>query len=150
MPDNLTPEDRRRTMRAVKGKGTGLERRLFSMLAGMGVKGWRKNAIDVLGKPDVVFNGGVAVFVDGCFWHGCPLCGRPMPESNREYWRRKIGRNVRLSAINKSGLERQGWKVIRIWEHEMENPIERRQVGRRILKALRQGDRRKWHKTVTK
>ncbi len=68
MVDNLKPEDRRKTMRAVKGKGTKPERRLWAMLAGMGVKGWRKNADDIVGKPDIVFdNEQIAIFVDGCF-----------------------------------------------------------------------------------
>jgi len=55
MSDNLSPEDRQKTMRAVKGKGTRLEKRLWAMLAGMGLKGWKKNADTITGKPDVVF-----------------------------------------------------------------------------------------------
>jgi DNA mismatch endonuclease (patch repair protein) len=120
MSDNLKPEDRRKTMQAVKGKGTKLEKRLWAMLAGMGLKGWNKNADTITGKPDVVFiNQRVAVFIDGCFWHGCPYCRRKLPKTNHEYWERKIKRNVELAQLHNKQLQRDGWVVIRIWEHEM-------------------------------
>src|SRR3990172_1999933 len=116
MGDNLKPEDRRRTMQAVKGKGTRLERRLFSMLAGMGIKGWKQNASDIVGKPDVVFvSERVAIFVDGCFWHGCPFCRRPLPKTNRAYWARKIKRNSELAKTHNRRLRKEGWTVIRVW-----------------------------------
>jgi|GEM_PF-2184282 len=89
MADNLSPEDRRRTMQAVKSKATRIERKLWSMLAGMRVRGWRKNAADLPGAPDVAFNElRLALFVDGCFWHGCPVCKRPLPATRRDYWHR--------------------------------------------------------------
>src|SRR5688572_21873964 len=120
MGDNLKPEDRRRTMQAVKGKGTRLERRLFSMLAGMGIKGWKKNADNVIGKPDIAFpREQVAIFVDGCFWHGCPYCRRPLPKTNRAYWLRKIKRNIALAKSHNGRLRAKRWTVIRIWEHEI-------------------------------
>lgn len=120
MSDNLSPEDRRKTMQAVKGKGTKLEKRLWAMLAGMGLKGWKKNVDAITGKPDVVFTSQqVAVFIDGCFWHGCPHCRRKLPQTNREYWERKIKRNVELAQLHNEQLQRGGWAVVRIWEHEM-------------------------------
>lgn len=120
MTDNLTPEDRRRTMQAVKSKDTRLERRLFAMLAGMGLKGWNKHAREVQGKPDVVFPlQKVAIFVDGCFWHGCSTCNRPLPQTNQEYWEKKIGRNVRKAEATDKILRADGWSVIRIWGHEL-------------------------------
>ena len=134
MSDNLSPENRRKTMQAVKGKGTKLERRLWSMLAGMGLKGWTKNANFVTGKPDVVFvNQKVAIFIDGCFWHGCPDCRRKLPVTNREYWERKINRNVELAQIHNEELHRSGWQVIRIWEHEMKDKA---LIRGKILHAL--------------
>ncbi len=140
MVDNLTPEDRRRTMQAVKGKGTGPERRFFSMLAGMRLKRWRKNANDVVGKPDVVFDGErVAIFVDGCFWHGCPHCKRKLPETNREYWERKINRNIELARLNNQRLHENGWVVIRVWEHEINNPTNREKIRSEIRQALKKG-----------
>ncbi|ACL23394.1 very short patch repair endonuclease [Chloroflexus aggregans] len=120
MSDNLSPQDRHKTMQAVKGKGTRLEKRLWAMLAGLGLKGWKKNADNIVGKPDVAFlNQRIAIFIDGCFWHGCPYCKRKLPKTNREYWERKINRNIELARLHDEQLQREGWIVIRIWEHEM-------------------------------
>ena len=134
MSDNLNPEDRRKTMQAVKGKGTKLEKRLWAMLVGMGLKGWKKNADTITGKPDVVFTSQrVAVFIDGCFWHGCPHCRRKMPKTNYEYWQRKIKRNVELAQLHDEQLQRDGWTIVRIWEHEMADTAI---IRARILSAL--------------
>lgn len=137
MVDNLKPGDRRKTMQAVKGKGTRLERYLFSMLAGMRLKGWRKNADDVIGKPDVIFTiPKIAIFVDGCFWHGCPHCQRKLPEANREYWEKKITRNVQLAKQHNYKLRKDGWSVIRIWEHEINDKPARKNIRRRVHTAI--------------
>lgn len=81
--------------------------------------GYRKNASRVLGRPDVAFTRWkVAVFVDGCFWHGCPSCYRP-PASNADFWSDKLIRNRTRDAEVTSGLETQGWTVVRLWEHEV-------------------------------
>lgn len=133
--DNLKTEDRRKTMQAVKGKATKLEKRLWAMLAGMGVRGWVKNASNITGKPDVVFSSQrVAVFIDGCFWHGCPHCRRKLPQTNREYWERKIKRNIELSKLYNKKLRGMGWTVVRIWEHEMVNTAI---IRKRIIQFIR-------------
>lgn len=144
MVDNLRPEDRRKTMQAVKGKGTTPERQLFAMLAGMGLKGWRKHANDIIGKPDVVFNKEqVAIFVDGCFWHGCPHCQRKLaPETNREYWQRKISRNIERARSNNQKLRENRWVVIRIWEHELKTQTDREKIRTEIRQALDPGNKR--------
>ena len=140
MVDNLKPEDRRKTMQAVKGKGTKLEKSLFSMLAGMGLKGWKQNVSGVTGKPDVVFvDQKVAIFVDGCFWHGCPVCQRKLPQTNPEYWERKIARNVELAKRHNEQLHRDGWEVVRVWEHEITRKNSRQAIRIRIRQALKQG-----------
>lgn len=109
-------------MQSVKGKGTRLEQSLWGILDEMGLHGWRANADDVPGKPDVVFDAQqVAVFIDGCFWHGCPYCRRKLPETNREYWERKIQRNVELARSHAATLREHGWTVIRIWEHDIKD-----------------------------
>lgn len=137
MADNLKPDDRRKTMQAVKGKGTSLERRLFSMLAGMHLKGWRKNVGAVTGKPDVVFGKKrLAIFIDGCFWHGCPHCHRKLPQTNREYWTRKINRNIALAKSVNRQLRKEGWLVIRIWEHEIRKPFTMEKIRATIQQAL--------------
>ena len=138
MTDNLRPEIRRRTMQAVKGKDTKLELRLFSMLARMGLRGWKKHVDGVYGKPDAAFAGRrVAVFVDGCFWHGCPRCRRPLPAANGTYWKRKIARNKVRDRTNDSRLRRAGWTVVRIMEHEM---TDRSRVRSRMLSAIGNGE----------
>lgn len=121
-------------MQSVRGKGTRLEKRLFAMLAGMGLKGWKKNVENIMGKPDIAFvNQRVVVFIDGCFWHGCPYCRRKLPETNREYWQRKIQRNVALAKLYNRQLRRDGWTVIRVWEHDIANTSK---IKARILRAL--------------
>jgi DNA mismatch endonuclease (patch repair protein) len=69
-------------------------------------------------RPDVVFTARrVAVFLDGCFWHGCPIHGT-MPATNASYWEDKIEANRRRDQRTTVALERDGWKVLRVWEHE--------------------------------
>lgn len=137
MVDNLKPADRLKTMRAVKAKGTTPERQLFSMLAGMKIRGWRKNVDEIVGKPDVVFTGDhIAIFVDGCFWHGCPHCQRKLPETNREYWIKKIERNIMRAKVNNQKLRENGWKILRIWEHEITSPGARATIRGKILRVL--------------
>jgi DNA mismatch endonuclease (patch repair protein) len=137
MGDNLTPADRLKTMRAVKGSGNRLERRLFATLAALHVTGWRRNDSGVIGKPDAAFaDQRVAIFIDGCFWHGCPYCKRKMPVTNADYWQRKIDRNITQARQVNRQLRAQGWRVLRIWEHEMHSPVQMNAVKTRILKAL--------------
>jgi len=120
--DNLTAEDRIRTMRAVKGKKTGIERSVAAMLVRRGLRGWKYQPGGVTGKPDFAFvERKIAIFVNGCFWHGCTVCNRPMPTSNVEYWTKKIARNVARDRKYREELKAEGWKVVDIWEHEIKN-----------------------------
>src|SRR6266568_5079236 len=89
--DRLTKSQRSRLMSRVRQRGTDLERRLRSALRERGLR-YRSNA-RLPGTPDIIIRAGkIAVFVDGCFWHGCPLHGT-MPKTNRHFWRLKIRRN---------------------------------------------------------
>ena len=136
--DNLSPKDRKKTMQAVRSKGTKIERRLFSMLAGQGLKGWRQNVTNVIGKPDIAFvDKNIAIFIDGCFWHGCQKCNRPIPQTNHQYWKRKIQLNIRRAKSYDRQLRRNHWTVIRIWEHDLTNLSQLPKVKSRILKAIR-------------
>lgn len=82
-------------------------------------------------RADIVFRRKkVAVFVDGCFWHGCPDHGTS-PKTNAGYWRAKIGRNVERDRLNEAELSAAGWTVIRVWEHEI--PAD---AAERITRAL--------------
>lgn len=73
---------------------------------------------DVRGRADLVFGPArVAVYVDGCFWHGCPQHG-VLPRSNREWWRAKLERTARRDGATSTALRARGWEVVRVWEHE--------------------------------
>jgi len=85
-----------------------------------GIAGWRRQ-YPITGKPDFCFpKDKIAVFVDGCFWHGCHKHCR-MPDSNRKYWNRKIVLNVKRDKTVTKTLRKKGWDVIRIWEHTISN-----------------------------
>jgi DNA mismatch endonuclease (patch repair protein) len=133
--DNVSRQVRSRTMAAVKSAGNrSTERVLRARLVRAGCRGWRMHARDVLGCPDFVFDDRrVAVFVDGCFWHGCPACHR-LPGSNREYWTKKVARNMARDRRYTRELRRGGWKVLRIWEHALK--VDPARVLRRIRESL--------------
>lgn len=107
-------------MRLVKTSGTGPERQLRSLLHARGAR-YRVNRrpiAEVRCLADLVFAGPkVAVFVDGCFWHGCPEHAS-WPKSNAEWWQEKIERTRRRDAETTRHLSDAGWLVIRVWEHE--------------------------------
>ncbi len=117
--DTLTKRDRSRLMAKVRGQGNKTtEIAMMKLLRRNRIIGWRRNQ-PVLGKPDFVFRvGRVAVFVDGCFWHRCPRHCR-MPTSNRDYWSQKIKQNKARDRFVARVLRRSGWRVLRIWEHEL-------------------------------
>jgi len=86
------------------------------------------------GKPDLIFPGRrIAVFVDGCFWHGCPDHGT-MPKTNREFWETKLSRNKERDLQVTDQLRKMGWTVLRSWEHEVIANAE--EVACRIVAAL--------------
>lgn len=139
MSDNLTPEQRKRTMRAVKSQGTSIERCMRSSLAGAGIRGWVTNKETVPGKPDIIFpTHKIAVFIDGCFWHSCPACARPLPASNREYWQKKIQRNIDRDERYNRELSDAGWRVLRIWEHQVKDDSERARFLVTLKQVLRE------------
>lgn len=114
--------------------GKSTEQRLVAILKAHRITGWRRN-YPLPGKPDFVFpSSRVAVFVDGCFWHGHPTRCR-LPATNREYWAAKIRRNVQRDRRSSRALRKKGWKVLRIWEHTVSDE---RTVGR-LRKALSNG-----------
>lgn len=74
------------------------------------------------GNPDFTFpKNRLAVFVHGCFWHRCPRCKPKLPKSHRAYWKRKFDRNIERDKMNRRELKKLDWKVIEIWEHELNN-----------------------------
>src|SRR5262245_49716784 len=114
MADNLTPEQRRKTMQAVKGRDTSLEKTVGSALHKRGLR-FRRCVTKLPGKPDFVFAKlRVAVFVDGSFWHGWQF--PKWRGTLTEYWRNKIERNRRRDRRNFRRLRGMGWTVVRFWD----------------------------------
>jgi DNA mismatch endonuclease (patch repair protein) len=130
--DNLTPEQRRKTMQAVKGSNTSLERTLAAAFRRRGFV-FECNARDILGRPDFVFRRArLLVFAHGDFWHGWrfPLWrGKLQP-----FWREKIERNRRRDRCNERRLRRLGWRVLHFWGHQIERDVEG--VVRRVVEEL--------------
>jgi len=121
MTDRVPPETRSRVMSSVKSSGTKLERRFEQRLREAGLEGFLRNYSELPGKPDFVFPAKqVAVFVDSCFWHGCPSHLR-MPESRRDYWEDKIARTRARDQKRTDELTQLGWKVVRVWEHDLDS-----------------------------
>lgn len=133
MTDTFSPEERSEIMRKVKSKDTSLELRIRSALHRRGLR--FRLAYPLPGKPDIVFvRSRVVVFVDSCFWHGCPKHVR-MPKANAEYWIHKIARNARRDSEVKSRYKRRGWKLLRFWEHQLKRDFEG--CVSRVEKAVR-------------
>ncbi|MEL7584142.1 DNA mismatch endonuclease vsr [Mycobacteroides abscessus subsp. abscessus] len=113
-------EHARRTMRANRRRDTGPEMRIRRALHQKGLRYFvdRAPIRGLRRRADLVFSKArIAVFIDGCFWHGCPL-HFVEPKTNVDYWKAKIDRNVIRDRETDSRLNAEGWLVIRIWEHE--------------------------------
>jgi DNA mismatch endonuclease (patch repair protein) len=132
--DVFTKKKRSQVMAAIRSTGNrATELRLAAILRAHGITGWRRHQ-PLPGKPDFVFRRErLAVFVDGCFWHGCPKHGRK-PDSNWRYWLPKLRRNRRRDRIITSALLKARWSVLRFWEHDLAQP---ERVVPRIITALR-------------
>lgn len=113
-----------KVMSANRGKDTGPEMALRRALRAHGLTGYRLDWRQAPGRPDIAFPGRkVAIFVHGCFWHRCPRCAMPLPRSNRDFWRVKFKRNVARDKKRCDQLGAMGWKVIVVWECEIEEDI---------------------------
>jgi len=125
-------------MASIRGKNNkSTEIRLRMALVRSGLKDWKLNYKGLPGKPDIFFlYAHVAVFVDGCFWHGCPKCGH-IPKTRSEFWAAKIkGNRIRDKKI-KMQLEMLGISAIRIWEHELVNKRKIAMAINRIEKVIK-------------
>ncbi len=128
LSDIFDKSDRSDIMRKVKARGNkSTELRLIQIFQNNGITGWRRNYC-VKGHPDFVFpNKRVAIFVDGCFWHGHD-CRNTRPEDNKDYWQKKRERNIRHDEdINVLFISR-GWTILRIWECELKKKNEQELV----------------------
>lgn len=131
--DNLTKEQRKKNMQHIRSRDTEPERKVMTELRRRKIY-FAKYAGTIIGKPDIVFRRKkVAVFIDSDFWHGHPKRG-VLPKSNRKYWLEKLRQNQARDQLVNRELKRQGWKVIRIWEHDVEHRFEK--CLRKILIAI--------------
>ena len=130
------PRQRSEAMGKVRGTGNKTTELLLRLaLARAGLRGWRVRPPGMLGRPDFVFGEErVVIFADGCFWHGCPACSHAPIRTNARYWRAKIQRNRERDARTLCSLRRAGWRVVRVWEHELR--ISPARVVAKIKRAL--------------
>lgn len=128
------PAVRSKTMAAIRGKDNkSTERRFRLALVRSSLKGWVCHPADLPGHPDFYFpDANLAIFLDGCFWHGCPRCGH-VPRTNQEFWGAKIQRNRQRDKQKARQLKATGIRTIRFWEHSLSDS---NKVIDRLRKAL--------------
>lgn len=137
MSDVLTPVQRSYCMSQIKGKNTKSEVAMRKALWGLGYRYRIRNRLP--GKPDLVFISlKTVVFIDGCFWHKCPD-HFVQPKTRAQFWLDKIDGNVARDQRNNVVLRSEGWKVVRIWEHEIKESLENA-VGRVVAVLKKQED----------
>lgn len=110
---------RSETMSRIRGRDTGPERSIRSLLHSRGFRFRVHHRVLGICRTDIAFTRlRVAIFIDGCFWHGCPLHG-VRPKNNAEFWTEKLSRNRQRDQRQTQDLEASGWSVLRFWEHEV-------------------------------
>jgi len=111
-------------MGAVKGSGNKTTEVPFRLaLVRNKIKGWKIRPKGITGNPGFIFfKKKIIIFVDGCFWHGCPKCGH-VPKTNNSYWGAKLDRNKARDKKNNRILRKEGYKVLRFWEHDIKNNL---------------------------
>lgn len=125
MADDLTPEQRRRNMQAIRSKDTTIELRLRKALWERGIR-YRKNYNKLIGKPDIAITKcKIAVFCDSDYWHGYDWENRNQRiKSNRDYWVPKIERNMERDREVTAALQDEGWLVLRFWEWQIRKQLD--------------------------
>ena len=123
MSDVLTKKQRSYNMSRIKSGDTGPEIKLRKLLFKKGIRGYRVH-YNLPGKPDLVFTKiKMAIFIDGCFWHKCPVCFKE-PATRKDFWLKKITNNTKRDKKINMKLEELGWVVLRFWEHDIrKNPL---------------------------
>jgi len=132
--DTLGKEDRSERMLRVRAKGNRSTELKFRMaITRRGIGGWKMHDRSLPGCPDFVFHEvKLAIFVDGCFWHGCPVSKRPLPVTNRVYWTNKVAYNITRSQQVDAELRSKGFEIMRVWEHSLRS----RESVTRLLEEL--------------
>lgn len=121
MADIVSKEKRSEIMSRVKSKDSKIEILFRKKLWATGIR-YRKNVKNYFGKPDIVIKKNkTVIFIDSCFWHGCKKHFR-LPEQNKKYWVKKIKRNKERDKEVSVFYKKIGWRIIRIWEHQLRTP----------------------------
>lgn len=126
MTDRMTKEQRSKNMSHIRSKDTSIELKVRKYLFSLGYR-YRVNYKELPGKPDIVFTKKkIAIFIHGCYWHGhnCNSRYAHISKSNTNYWNTKIQRNQERDKRNIEQLEKDGWKVIVLWECEIKENFE--------------------------
>jgi DNA mismatch endonuclease (patch repair protein) len=136
MTDIFSEEKRSEIMSHIKSShNKTTEEKLIFIFHEFGIKGWRRK-YKVFGKPDFIFpKQRVAVFVDGCFWHGHD-CRNTQPKQNSDFWQKKISRNKERDKEVTLHLEKLGWTVLRIWECELKKKNTKNLLSRLTFAGL--------------
>lgn len=114
-----------KVMSSNKDHDTKPELQLRRALWKEGLKGYRLHWKKAAGRPDICWPGRkVAVFVNGCYWHRCPHCNLALPKSNTQWWKEKFERNKARDQRKLMELETNGWRVLTVWECEINKNLE--------------------------
>lgn len=122
-------------MSRIRARNTKPELALRQALRALGWTGYRLHYKRVPGRPDIAFVGKrVAVFVHGCFWHGCPKCAPSRPKSHQAFWNAKLDANKARDKRKERSLMDEGWKVVTCWECQIKaNAIRQAKRVTRLL-----------------
>jgi DNA mismatch endonuclease (patch repair protein) len=134
LEDSSDSAARSKIMRSIRTANTAPEQRVGLLLTELGYT-YRQNDRTLPGSPDIVLTQGpVAIYVNGCFWHGHGRCkkGTTLPKTRREFWEQKIAATKRRDRNKTAQLSRQGWKVMTIWECECSSPT----LTKRLIKFI--------------
>lgn len=132
-PDPIVMDTSAR-MKRVRRNDTGLELEVRRALWKRGVP-YRVHPKGIVGRPDIGLKGRkVAVFIDGCFWHGCPVC-KDYPTTHRDFWRRKFQVNRARRRKVRRALQQAGWVIVEVWGHEVAQDID--SASNRVAQAMK-------------
>ena len=129
MSDTVSKKKRSEIMSRIKNKDSKIETLFRKELWKAGFR-YHKNANKYFGKPDIVLpKYKTTVFIDSCFWHGCKKHCR-IPTARRKYWTEKIKRNIARDKEVVKYYKKQGWKIFRIWEHNINKNLNPKKINR--------------------
>jgi DNA mismatch endonuclease (patch repair protein) len=123
--DHLSSRKRSAHMSKIHSEGNqSTELRVESALRENSIGGWEKHPKGIVGTPDFFFQRAkLAVFVNGCFWHGCPKCARNVPQNRRDFWLAKLEQNRRRDRRVLRQLRRLGFRTLTVWEHSLNTDL---------------------------